>query len=1017
MSCPYHQVSSVLQALGVDEATAKLLQAYMGTVKITEEDEFGDEPDRLRALLNYKAARQYGSEMFPNTSSDAWARLYKTIRLYLEHKTDIPPDSRSVLVALLQVAYGLDNPLPEQIDQLLVDAFLTVPDDSSAVDQAAVALRECLTDPLVLYVQRKITEMVSTPVTGFSAQIRDELAAGQIPSSIAIAIRDLGHGVTPYEVGMVTMLPDDPSVLARMIREGANTFLSLTPLLATVAPPYPEVIDACAAITDSAMPSWPHAWLYPWWLSTKPQETKGKKQQGNKEEQLRGAQDAGTLWDHIQRCINNRDWNGLYACFSVQQGSQKESIPVPNMVAGAALAYRRAIDVGAIDPHEAREQLFGLIGTITRVALTLPEPLSSAGDDDESDDELDDELDDVSDDDVSDDKKPLVFYIEPHLRDILPGLVIPWPGDPDEVRDGDSGLRMEEHLKAILEYEAECAHCAKPGTTVNYLGLAPLLLANPWLLDKYAYPETEAGQRAYALARNCLKYVLSGHPDQQVQHVLSPITAATTVALLNYFGIVGIEDGTPTQGRIFSGISFQHRLTEDGKKIVSWWKANRDSMQIERLPAGMDLTGSTIASVSIRRPMVRLRAPDSNLVGCDIGGIEKSDFSGAWFEQVYAPKQQITDTQLTGAVVADGDLSGTTLTKVAGRHMLWYEGKQRGIVINESDLDDSAYVGGDWSNAQFRNTSMRRTIAIRATFADTVWNGTTIEEAQMQRCIFNRADLSQVIGLETADVSGSSFEMTKLPRNLRGWTIATQEVQSSIPLPSGVRTEPMTVTMVIRDPDAVDDDVSQIAQTFPLERFRDLCRQGRLLAVVTPEDPDYEEVMRYHEQLHRMTSAVRIYTSAYSGAVSAIGSIPGTQELLPATGQDAWGKVVYTDTYYQLIEVMRQLIVRYREQRDQRGNQSIHEQMRQRFLGRLIDATNRRLAIIRESGRNPWEWAHIDALTKFFFSGRGPTGLAGTTPPFICVLSDGDDPPPEISRQYIDLLTGALFMPRPEKSS
>jgi len=1013
MSCPYHQVSPVLQMLGVDEATAELLQAYMGAAKITEEDEFGDAPERLRALLNYQAAIQYGREMFPNTSSDAWARLYKAIHLYLQTKDDIPQNSRSVLSALLQVAYGIDYPLPPNIERLLVDAFLAVPDGSpvedSVVNKAAVELHGYLTDQLFAHAQRMVTEMVATPSTGFSAQIRAELAAGKIPSSIAIAVRDLGHGVTPYEIGMATMLPDSPSVLARMIREGANTFLSLTPLLAAVAPPYPEVIDACAVSNDPAMPSWPHAWLYPGWLSTEPQETKGKKRRGNKEEPLRGAQDAGTLWDHIQRCIDNRDWNGLNACFGVQQGSQKEPIPVPNMVAGAALAYCRAVDVGAIDPHEARERLFGLIGTMTRVAFTLPEPSSSAGDG-------------VSNDESGKDK-PVVFYVETHLRDMLPGLVIPWPGDPDEVRGGVPVIRMEEHLRAILEYEAGCEHCAKPDTTINYLGLAPLLLTCPWLLDEYAYPETENGPRAYALARDCIQYVLSGPPDLHVQHVLSPITAATTVALLNYLGVVGIRDGTPTRGRIFSGISFQHRIiedkdtAEDKKTIVSWWKANRESAQIERLPTGLDLTGSTIACVSIGTPMVRLRAPDSNLVGCDIGDIEQSDFSDAWFEQVNAPKRQIRDTQLTGAVVADGDLSGTTLTNVAGRHMLWYEGKQRGIVINESDLDDSAYVGGDWSNARFRNTSMRRTIAIRTTFADTVWDGTTVEEAQMQRCIFNRADMSQVIGLETADVSGSSFEMTKLPRNLRGWTIATQEVQSSIPLPSGVRTEPMTVTMVIRDPDAVDDDVSQIAQTFPLERFRDLCRQGRLLAVVTPEDPDYEEVMRYHEQLHRMTSAVRIYTSAYSGAVSAIGSIPGTQELLPATGQDAWWKVVYTDTYYQLIEVMRQLIVRYREQRDQRGNQSIHEQMRQRFLGRLIDATNRRLAIIRESGRNPWEWAHIDALTKFFFSGRGPTGLAGTTPPFICVLSDGDDPPPEISRQYIDLLTSALFMPRPEKSS
>jgi uncharacterized protein YjbI with pentapeptide repeats len=1021
--------------LGIDKDTAELLQTYMGSAKRikeeeSEEVELGDAPERLRALLNYKAAVQYGSEMFPYTSSDAWYRLYKTINQYLRDTTDIPQDTRSALVALLQIAQGIDYPLPKQFERLLADAFLTVPDESSAVGKAAMELQDCLTKSLVEYAQRLITEMVATPVTGFSASTRKELAAGKIPPSLAIAIRDLGHGATPYEIGMATMLPDDPNVLARMIREGDGVFLSLAPLLATVAPPHPEVIDACAASKDSAMPSWSRAWLDPWWLSPKPQ-SKGKKQQGNKEEPLRGAQDAGTLWDHIQRCITNRDWDGLSACFGVKQGSQQEIIPVPNMVAGAALAYRRAIDAGAIDPHEARERLLGLIGTVTRVALTHPEPSIGAGDDADAPD-----------------KEPVMFYIEPHLRDILPGLVIPWPGDPDEVRDGDSAIRMEEHLRAILEYEAECAHCAKPGTTINYLGLAPLLLANPWLLDEYAYPETEAGQRAYALARDCLRYVLSGPPDLRVQHVLSPITAATTVALLNYFGVARIEDGIPTRGRIFSGISFQHRLIEDKetdkKTIVSWWKASRESVQVERLPTGLDLTGSTIACVSIDTPMVRLRAPDSNLVGCDIGDIEQSDFSDAWFEQVNAPKRRIRDTQLTGAVVADGDLSGTTLTNVAGRHMLWYEGDRRGIVINESNLDDSAYVGGDWSRAQFRKTSMRRTIAIRTTFADTVWNGTTIEDAQMQRCIFNRADLSQVIGLETADVSGSSFEMTKLPRNLRGWTIATQEVQHSIPSRSGPpTTSSMTVSMVIGDPDTITDDIVQMAQTFPIDRYRRLCEQGRVSAVVRPTDPDYDEVMRLHEQIVRMSSSVKIYTDAYSGLIPAIASIPGTQEFLPETQQDsqgkqdaqsAWGKVVYTDTYYQMIDMMRQLIVRYGEQRKRGRNQSIPEQMRQRFLGRLIDATNRRFAVIRgseshESGHNPWAWAHIDALSQLFFNGDGPNGLVRTTPPFISALpgktnlgekggEEEKEEPVTISHKNIDRLTSALFTPRPsEKSS
>ncbi len=1049
MSCPYHQVPSVLQALGVDKETAELLQAYMGTVRITDDDVLGNAPDRLRALLNYQAAIQYGREMFPHTSSDAWARLYKAIHLYLQNKDDIPQDSRSVLSALLQVAYGIDYPLPPNIKQLLIDAFLAVPDESpvedSVVNKAAVELQGYLTDPLFALAQRIVTEMVATPSTGFSAQIRAELAAGKIPSSIALAIRDLGHGVTPYEIGMATMLPDSPSVLARMIREGANTFLSLTPLLATVAPPYPDVIDACAASNDPAMPSWPHAWLYPWWLSTEPQETKGKKRQGNNEEPLRGAQDAGTLWDHIQRCIDHRDWNGLDACFGVQQGSQKEPIPVPNMVAGAALAYCRAVDVGAIDPHEARERLLGLIGTVTRVALTPPESSIGAGHGGQ-----------LGKGQSEDEGLEHVFYVEPHLRDILPGLVIPWPGDPDEVSSGGPVIRMEEHLSAILEYEAGCEHCAKPDTTINYLGLAPLILANPWLLDAHAYPETEAGQRVYELARNCVRYVLSGPPGQRVQHALTPITAATTVALLNYLGIDGIDDGVPTQGRIFSGISFQHRIIEDKetaedkktakktakKTIVTWWKADSESTQIERLPSGLDLTGSTIASVSIRRPMVGLRAPDSNLAGCHIGGIKKSNFSGAWFEQVHAPGKHITDTQLTGAVVADGDLSGTTLTNVAGQHMLWYEGKQRGIVIDESNLDDSAYVGGDWSNARFHKTSMRRTIAIRTTFADTVWEGTTVTDAQMQGCSFNRADLTRVIGLETADVSGSSFEMAKLPRNLRGWTIATQEVQYSIPSRSGPPTmSSMTVSMVIGNPDAINDDIVQMAQTFPLDRYRRLCEQGRVSASVRPTDPDYDEVMRLHDQIVRMSSAIRIYTDEFSGSIPVIMSIPGTQEYLPAPQQDVqdkqgsqsvWGTVVYTDAYYQMIDMMRQLIVRYSERRKQGGNQSIHDQMRQRFLGRLIDAANRRFAIIRgsesnESGHNPWAWAHIDAMSQLFFNGDGPNGLIKITPPFISALPGKTDlgkkeeekeEPVTIGHENIDRLTSALFTPRPsEKSS
>jgi uncharacterized protein YjbI with pentapeptide repeats len=1005
MSCPHHRAGIALQKLGIPKETAALLQAYASAVDLPKDwkRELGENrSQRLKAFLNmmlYYREETPDAARLPDTEAterglEAFGRLYTTIAQYLDGSVD--EDTRAKLQAVLSIADGApQDSMPEPFNTVLIDSYLaSLQPSSEPFHQAASTVWDIMTDKVVAYVQDQITNMVAAPVRGISPDDLARLANGETPSSVFVAARDIGYQFVPAALGVVGVLPvDDPEQLQELIKQGSNTLLSPAPLIAAVAPPYEKVIDACAQVAqkDPGMPRWFEAWQHPTWLE-------GDTGQGERE---RGNQGKRSLWDHIGQCMKQRDWTGLRACFGIPDNPDAPIVPVPNVVAGAALAYRRAVDQGALSPQEARQQFMEIIDTVTRVWLV------PAG-----------QPDDAS-------TTTYAWYGETHLPDMVAGFAIPWPGDPDEIVNAPPRVRMETHLKDIL---TRAAQQDDPGdaegkTTVNYLGLAPLILANPVVLDGAEYPSTPDGERAWQLAHDCLRSVLAGPPAANVQHGLTPITAATTVAMLNYLGLTKTNsDPTLTRYRIFSGIAFlpptQVADVDAGSPIGMWWQqSNREAASVRYLPSGMDVTGASLLGLSVEYPIRRLSGNDTNLVLCTFReDIAESTFTHAWFHRTDLSERSVSRTTMEGAVVADGRGNRTVLDQVTGTKSLWYEGTYRGATITQSQFDRAAFVGGEWAYTQFSDTSMQDVLAVGTNFSDTQWCKTCIDRARFQQCVFDRADLSGVSGWETADVTGSSFAMAKLPSGIRGTTIATEEVPIS--LPQGTQRDTMVATMVIANPDAVTDEVVQIAQNFPFDRFCALSRNGRTPSTVKPEDKDYNEVIQLHDQLNRMTAAIKIYNSKYAGDTQSIANVYGVYDMVPSRSPDQWGTVVFNDTYYRLVETARQLVLNFHQSR---SRPSIEQALRDRFLPDLISATKRRVNDIPDSGRNPWWWEHLNMVNQIFMNGQGPVGLTGRVPPFISALpkdpTNPTDPDDQPTLDDIERLTSLLFTPRPKETN
>jgi uncharacterized protein YjbI with pentapeptide repeats len=1012
MSCPHHRAGIALQKLGIPKETAELLQAYASAVELPKdwEEELGNRSQRLKAFLNmmlYYREEIDAARLLDNTEAtkqnlEAFARLYETIVQYLDGGS-VSEDTRAKLQAVLSIADGTPpNIMPEPFNTILVDSYLaSLQSSDEPFHQVAKTVWAAhMTDALVRHVQNQITDMVAVPVRGISPGDLARLANGDTPSSVFVAARDIECQFVPAALGVVAVLPvDDGKQLHDLIIQGSGSLFSSAPLIAAVAPPYEEVIDACAQVAqkDPGMPRWFEAWQHPTWLE-------GDTGQG---EQKLGKQRKRSLWDHIGQCIAQRDWTGLYACFGIPDTPNARTFPVPNMVAGAALAYRRAVDQGALSPQEARQQFMEIIDTVARVWLLDP-----AGQPDDA------QPDDAQPDDASTTYK---WYGETHLPDMIAGFAIPWPGDPDAIVNAPPRVRMEAHLKDLLIRTAQRddPNDAAGKTTVNYLGLAPLILDNPVVLDGAEYPSTPDGERAWQLAHDCLRNVLAGPPAANVQHELSPITAATTVALLNYIALTD-PDPDLTRYRIFSGIAFPTLVADDGSPIGMWWQSSREVASVRYLPSDMDVTGASLVGLSVEYPIRGLSGNDANLVSCtfreDITG---STFNHAWFHQPTLSERRISRTTMEGAVVADGIGSRTVLDGVTGTKSLWYEGMYRDATITQSNFDQAAFVGGEWVNTQFSDTSMNDVLAVRTNFSNTQWHNTSIAGARFQQCTFDDADLSGVSGWETADVTGSSFAMARLPSGIRGTTIATEEVSIPVSLSEGTQRQTMGVTMVIANPDAVTDEVVQIAKNFPFDRFRRLAQQGRTPSTVTSGDADYDEVIQLHDQLNRMTAAIKIYNSKYKGDTSSIANVYGVYDMVPARSPDQWGKAVFNDAYYRLVETARQLVLNFHQSR---SRPSIEQALRDRFLPDLISATKRRVNAIPDSGRNPWSWAHLDLINQIFMNGRGPVGLLGRVPPFISALpkdptNPTEDPDDQPTLDDIERLTSLLFTPRPKETN
>jgi len=1008
---------TALQSLGIPEETANLLQAYVSSATLPHDwkRHLANRARRLRTFLN--AMLYYGNKT-PNAARlpdegaterdlEAFARLYETITQYLQSPMD--EDTRAKLHAILSIADGTPpDTMPEPFNRILVDLYLASLSEPSSDEplsdellrQAAQRWQENMTDALVDYVQRQITNMVAGPVLGISPDDLARLANGETPSSVFIAARDIEYQFVPAALGVVQVLPvDDPKRLQELIQQGSDTMLSPAPLVAAVAPPYEQVIDACAQVAkkDPGMPRWFEAWQHPTWL----EEDTG---QGEQERSKRAKR---SLWDHIGQCIGQRDWTGLRACFGIPDTPDALVFPVPNAVAGAALAYRRAVDQGALSPQEARQQFMEIIDAVTRVWLIHGQP--------------------------NDAQPTYAWYGETHLPDMIAGLAIAWPGDPDEIVNAPPRVRIEAHLKAMLTRAAQWDDPNdKAGkTTVNYLGLAPLILANPVLLEEAEYPQTPDGKRVWQLAHDCLHAFLAGPPTATVQHGLSPITAATTIAMLNYIGVAPDPTNLPTKYRIFSGIVLP-QVDDTGTPIGVWWeqqKQSRETASVRYLPSKMDLTGASLLGLSVEYPIRGLSGEDTNLVSCTFRrDIAESNFNHAWFRRTVLSEQRISGTTMEGTVVADGMGIHTVMDGVTGTKSLWYEGTYRKAIITQSKFDQAVFVGGEWESAQFSNTSMNNVLAVRTNFRDTQWRQTSIDNARFQQCVFDHADLSGISGWETVDVTGSSFAMAKLPSGIRGKTIATEKVSITTPLPQGTQhDDTMVVTMVIAHPDAVTDEVAQIAKSFPFERFRELGRQGRTPATVRAGDEDYDEVIQLHDQLNRMTAAIKIYNSKYAGETQSIANVYGVYDPVPPQSPDQWGMFVFKDAYYNLVETAQNLILNFHQSSPSSRRPPIEQEMRDRVLPDLISAAKRRVDNIPNSGNprnskhNPWGWAHLDIINRIFMNGQGPIGILGHIPPFISALpadpTNPTDPDDQPTLDDTERLTSLLLTPRKSTSS
>jgi uncharacterized protein YjbI with pentapeptide repeats len=849
MSCPHHRVAQHLKYLGVSGEAAELIRVMMQVIQ--PDQNLAKRPERLHRFLRFVEVVKTPSAKFGVVPDDGekerrerdnpWARLYTAMTKYVEEKaTDADPHTIQVLRAILNIADGMSfeltgNALPRQIDNLLLDSFVeSFRDDGTGRNPsttAAASLWEVLPESFFRMYQDRVTTVVSTPTLGFPPETFEALSKGDFPANLLRSISVLSDGPIPDEIGIASVLPDDGEVLANLIRD--PQLRTLAPLFAYAAPPYPEVIDACTEIKDSGhnMPPWIKMWQKPDWL---------------------GAKNRLPLWDQLQRCIDQRDWNGLDAALGASEDGQsgkvdsekdrskKDKLPrnVPNMVAGAVLAYRKAVAQGAISEDEARRRLWDLLETVVRVKL-VEERGKEQGQE------------------QGPNRNPYVYH-ETYIRDIFPAMGLHWPGDPPEMESMATRHRMEEHMRMLLMHLA-ASNANSESVMINYMALAPMILVNPALLIRDYYPDTPEGERAHELANHCVNAVLRGYSHHPIQHTLTPLTAATMVSALNYLGVTaqGAEEDNGIEGRVFTNIGYRRYDHKYGDvQITSYSEQpmnNREAMTVRFMTPGIRMGCTTLAGLPIEAPMVGVKGDDISLVKCSVKEIRQSDMDGAWFRQVTGPGVSISHTNLRGSVIAGCNFREATIESVNGSGTIWCGGSYHDAVVSNSTFQGSAIVGGRWEESTWRNVSMNDVIAVETDFSDTKWDDrTTLAGAVLYRCSFRQADLSKVQGLEHADVAGSSFAMAILPKQLRGSSITVIPVSYTISI---AKNEPSrrvdtTLTMVIADRGVITEDLVRMADSFPIERYRDLGERGKTLASIQADDPDYEEVKQLNDQVH-----------------------------------------------------------------------------------------------------------------------------------------------------------------------